>query len=43
MGCVGSKKDPGKGTGDQEVDNPAHTTHYVKDPTAANSKGVSRT
>lgn len=46
MGCVGSKKEqkaPGKGTQDHEVDNPAHTAHYVKDPTATNTKGVSRT
>lgn len=44
MGCVGSKKEekaPGKGARDAELNNPAHTAHYVKDPTATNSKGVS--
>lgn len=46
MGCVGSKteqKAPSKGTRDHELNNPANTAHYVKDPTAANSTGVSRT
>lgn len=45
MGCVGSKKEqkaPGKDTQDHELNNPANTAHYVKDPTAASSKGVSR-
>lgn len=44
MGCMGSKKEqkvPGKN--DHELNNPAHTGHYVKDPTATNSKGVSTT
>lgn len=44
MGCVGSKKEekaPGKGARDLELNNPAHTAHYVKDPTATNSRGVS--
>lgn len=46
MGCVGSKKEQkalGKATGDSELDNPAHSAHYVKDPTTTNSRGVSRT
>lgn len=44
MGCVGSKKEQkslGKGADNNELKNPAHLPHYVKDPTA-NSKGVSR-
>ena len=46
MGCVGSKKEPkapGKSTRDQELNNPAQTMHYVKDPTTTNAKDVSRT
>lgn len=42
MGCVGSKKEQkALDKGDNELSNPAHAAHYVKDPTATNSKGVS--
>lgn len=42
MGCVGSKKEQkALAKGDKELNNPAHTAHYVKDPTATDSKGVS--
>lgn len=42
MGCVCSKREQkAAGKGDHELDHPAPTAHYVKDPTAPNSKGVS--
>lgn len=42
MGCVGSKKEQkALGKGNNELNNPAHTAHYVKDPTATDSKDVS--
>lgn len=42
MGCVGSKKEQkAVSKGDHQLTPPPHTAHYVKDPTATDSKDVS--